>query len=93
MATYKKDDDNGNRSPVFDADAAIAAQTYTQNVELTLPQATGGNGALTYTLSPNPPQGLAFDPTQRTITGTPEGGLPQTTFTYTASTRTETLLS
>ena len=46
----KKDDDGDNRSPVFDADAAISDQIYTQNVEipeLTLPEATGGNGMLT----------------------------------------------
>ena len=88
MAACKKDDDGGNRSPVFAEDAAIANQTLTQNVEipeLTLPQATGGDGTLTYSLSPNPPQGLTFDNTQRTITGTPESGLPLTTFTYTAT--------
>ena len=88
MAACKKDDDGGNRSPIFDTDAGIAAQTFTQNVEipeLTLPQATGGDGTLIYTLSPNLPQGLTFDATQRTITGTPEGGLPQTSFTYTAT--------
>ena len=88
MAACKKDDDGGNRSPIFDTDAAIADQTYTQNVEitaLTLPQATGGDGTLTYSLSPNLPVGLTFDDAQRTITGTPESGLPQTTFTYTAT--------
>ena len=88
MAACKKDDEGGNRSPIFDADAAIAAQTYTQNVEitaLTLPEATGGDGTLTYTLSPSLPQGLTFDDAQRTITGTPQDGLPQTTFTYTVT--------
>ena len=88
MAACKKDDDGGNRSPIFDTDAAIANQMYTQNVEitaLTLPQATGGDGALTYSLSPNLPAGLTFNAAQRTITGTPQNGLPQAAFTYTAT--------
>ena len=88
MAACKKDDDGGNRSPIFDTDAAIANQMYTQNVEiaaLTLPQATGGDGVLTYSLSPNLPAGLTFNAAQRTISGTPQNGLPQTTFTYTAT--------
>ena len=88
MAACKKDDDGGNRSPVFDTDAAVAAQMYTQNVEiaaLTLPEATGGDGTLTYSLSPSLPAGLTFNAVQRTISGTPESGLPQTTFTYTAT--------
>ena len=37
---------------------------------LTLPAASGGNGALTYSLSPNVP-GLTFDPTARVLSGTP----------------------
>ncbi|MDE0472099.1 MAG: hypothetical protein OXH57_09175, partial [Ekhidna sp.] len=43
MAACKRDG-GGNRLLVFDADAAIDAQTYTRNLEitaLTLPQATG----------------------------------------------------
>ena len=74
--------------PAFATDAAIADQTYTQNVTidtLTLPTATGGDGALTYTLSPNLPQGLTFDGVQRTITGTPESVLTATEYTYTAT--------
>ena len=88
MAACKKDDGGGNRSPVFADDAAIANQMYTQNVEiaeLTLPQATGGDGTLTYSLSPNLPAGLTFDDAQKTITGTPESELPQTEFTYTVT--------
>ena len=37
---------------------------------LTLPAASGGNGALTYVLSPNVP-GLSFNATTRQLTGTP----------------------
>ena len=51
----------------------VADQTYTVGVEitaLTLPEASGGDGALTYALSPTVP-GLTFDPTSRTVSGTP----------------------
>ena len=37
---------------------------------LTLPEASGGDGALTYSLSPAVP-GLSFDPVERQLTGTP----------------------
>ena len=41
--------------------------------QLELPAALGGNGELTYSLNEeNLPPGLAFDPTSRTISGTPE---------------------
>ena len=77
-----------DKRPAFASDAAIADQTYTQKMEitaLTLPQAIGGDGALTYTLSPNLAMGLTFNAAQRTITGTPESSLPQTEFTYTVT--------
>ena len=52
----------------------VAAQTYTVGVaitSLTLPPATGGNGALTYTLGPMIPDGLTFDAATRMLSGTP----------------------
>ena len=52
---------------------SVADQTYTEGeaIEpLTLPAATGGNGALSYTLVPAVP-GLTFTPSTRTLTGTP----------------------
>ena len=36
-----------------------------------LPAATGGSGSLTYSLGPEIPAGLAFDPASRTLSGTP----------------------
>ena len=39
-------------------------------MELVLPTASGGNGELTYSLSPKVP-GLTFDPASRTLSGTP----------------------
>ena len=66
-------------APAFTA--TISAQTYEQNTAitpLTLPLATGGNGAITYTLTgPNGmdvselPTGLTYAANARTITGTP----------------------
>ena len=53
--------------------AAVDDQTYVVGeaiAPLTLPQASGGNGALTYALAPTVP-GLTFDPARRTLTGTP----------------------
>ena len=68
-------------APAFTAGETIPAQTYEQNTAitpLTLPFATGGNGAITYTLTgPNGmdaselPTGLTYAATARTITGTP----------------------
>ena len=44
---------------------------------LTLPEATGGNGELSYTLGPQVPAGLTFDAEARTL-----GGTPSETATY-----------
>ena len=66
----------------------IADQTYTQNAAiatLTLPEATGGNGTLTYSLTPTAPAGLAFDATNRTLTGTPTAVQSATAYTYTVT--------
>ena len=75
-----------NPAPVF-AVTSIPTQTYIANspIEpLTLPVATGGNGASTYTLTPALPTGLTFDGTARTITGTPTTVAVATMYTYTA---------
>ena len=72
--------------PVFSE--AIGIQVYVQNTAiatLTLPAATGGNGVLTYALSPAPPDGLAFDAASRTLTGTPTTPSEATPYTYTAA--------
>ena len=63
----------------------ISNQSYTQNTaitDLTLPSATGGNGALTYALTPALPAGLTFTATTRTISGTPTATQAATTYTY-----------
>ena len=52
----------------------MADQSYAVGVaiRLTLPEASGGNGALRYSLGPALPPGLSFDGATRTLTGTPE---------------------
>ena len=73
--------------PSFGAET-IADQTYTQDTAittLTLPEATGGDGTLTYTLTPLLPGGLTFDATGRTITGTPTSSQAAAEYTYTAT--------
>ena len=54
--------------------AAVEPQVYTVGTainELTLPEATGGNGVLTYSLGPEIPPGLEFDAEARKLSGTP----------------------
>jgi len=48
---------------------------------LTLPDAIGGDGILSYTLTPTLPAGLTL--TMRTIAGTPTGVAQTTTYTWT----------
>ena len=60
-------------SLAFAADAAIDDQVYTTGTaiaDLVLPEASGGTGELTYSVSALP-TGLAFDAATRTLSGTP----------------------
>ena len=49
---------------------------------LVLPEASGGNGALIYELSPELAEGLVFDPEARTISGTPVVPKERTRYVY-----------
>ena len=64
--------------------AAVDDRTYTVNeaiAALPLPAATGGDGALTYTLDPEVP-GLTFDQATRTLSGAPtQTGTYEMTYT------------
>ena len=68
------------------ANASIADQIFVsdQSVALTLPIATGGNGTITYTLTPALPDGLTFNSTTRGLTGTPTTAATATMYTYMA---------
>ena len=64
---------------------SVADQIYTQDtqiLELTLPEAVGGDGTLNYSLTPTPPTGLTFDPATRVLSGTPTAAQEATTYTY-----------
>ncbi len=81
-------DIEGDRRPAFPAAARIADQRYAerQPIEpLTLPEASGGDGALTYALAPELPVGLRFDAATRVLHGTPRVSSPTTAFTYSAT--------
>ena len=80
-------DDDANTTPDFGTQT-IADQRWPKDVEiapLTLPAATGGNGALAYSLSPGLPAGLNFDATTRTVSGTPTASRALALYTYTAT--------
>ncbi len=73
--------------------ATIDDQSFNMNTEietLTLPEATA-SGALTYSLSPDLPDGLTFDATARTITGTPTALADSASYTYSATDGTDTV--
>ena len=57
----------------------------TSITSLTLPEATGGNGTITYSLSPTLPTGVTFSAGNRRISGTPTGRFASASFTYTAT--------
>ncbi len=51
-------------------------------VNVTLPEASGGNPPLTYSLTPSLPAGLAFSATTRAVSGTPTTLQPRTQYAY-----------
>ena len=79
-----------NQGPTF-GDATIAAIMATKDMPITgvtLPAATdpdGDDSAITYTLSPDLPAGLAFTASTRFLSGTPTAAKTRTTYTYTAT--------
>ena len=67
--------------------AVVPEQVYVRGVAipgLTLPEATGGNSPLTYSLSPGLPSGLAFNSSNRRITGIPTAARGRTRYVLTA---------
>ena len=75
-----------DRVPTFRTASAPGDQSYTVGEAidtLSLPEASGGNGELTYRLSPEVP-GLSFNPATRQLTGTPSTA-GNYTMTYTAT--------
>ena len=69
-------------------EAVIDDQRYTVNTAITdlvLPAATGGDGALTYSLAPALPPGLTFVADTRTLSGTPTESQDATEYSYTVT--------
>ena len=66
----------------------LADRSYMQHqaIEpLSLPEASGGNQPLSYALEPALPQGMSFDTSARTVSGTPMTAQAPTLYTYTAT--------
>ena len=74
-----------NAAPDF-GNAIIASITATVGQAITgriLPEATDADGdTLTYSITPDLPTGLNFDPATRALTGTPTKEMTQTAYTY-----------
>ncbi len=53
--------------------------------EVVLSDGAGGTQPYRYALTPDPPAGLKFDASMRSISGTPSASMPATTYTYTVT--------
>ncbi len=77
---------NADLSPTFGTATTISDKSWTHNKAITsfrLPQATGGDGALAYSLSRALPAGVSRS--GRSVSGTPSALLSNTEFTWTAT--------
>ena len=78
----------GDNAPSFPQGTTISNYEFTVGTSvgtITLPAATGGDGTLTYSLSPALPAGLTFDASNLQLTGTPTTAQTATDYTYTAT--------
>ena len=73
-----------DETPSFGPGTYSATLTVGTPVNLTLPAATGGDGALSYSLSPLP-AGLSFNSQTRVLSGTPTTAQAATAATYTVT--------
>ena len=89
--------DQGSAPLAFAEGASVDPQQFTAGTaiaDMELPEASGGDGDITYSVSDNLPEGLSFDAATRTISGTPEAatdGAVEVTYTATAGEETATL--
>ena len=80
-------DDDDDTAPSFDNET-IPNQEWLRDSQIapvTLPEATGGNGDLTYSLAEDPPAGVTFNDSTRTLSGTPTETQDATEYTYTVT--------
>ena len=78
------DDDDSDVQPLSFA-TTIPNQSFTVGVpidEVVLPDAVGGTQPYRYALTPDLPEGLEFDATTQTLSGTPSKSISATTYTY-----------
>ena len=74
-------------NPSF-GDQTIADQTWVQGSgvkTLRLPAATGSSGPMTYAVTPDPPSGMKFDASRRTLSGKPRKTSAKAKYRYTAT--------
>ena len=74
--------------PLTFSDLAIPDQRFLLNqaiASLVLPAASGGVGPVTYSISPSLPEGVVFEASTRTLSGTPTEISSERTYTYTAT--------
>ncbi len=95
--TYTVTDDDGSTAALTFAlevtaaplifDATIRRQRYAPDepISVTLPAATGGDGALTYAITETLPAGLTFTPATRVLDGTPTIEQDAVEYTYTVT--------
>ncbi len=96
MYTYTVTDNDGDTDELtFNIEVAasfsnvtIEDKVYIAGTAVTemLPEATGHNGTVTYSLTPSLPTGLDFNTATREISGTPAAATSQTAYTYTVTT-------
>ncbi len=71
-------------SPSF-GDVSVGPQVYTEHRKiptLALPAAIGGDGELSYSLTPEPPPGVSFDAVTRELAGAPSEAQPAVRYIY-----------
>ena len=78
--TVITNDDDSSNPPVFGTEQAVY-----QEYPVVLPEAADGMGALSYTLTPDIPNGLSFTAATRTVSLRPTAGAVAATLTYTAT--------
>ena len=91
--TATESDNDSNVAIVF---GGVPDRTWYRNESIgtvTLPAATGGNGTLTYTLTPALPAGVTLDADARTLTGTPTATAAAATYTWSATDEDDDTLS
>ncbi len=96
--TYKVTDNDGDTAEITfritieeDSEPDFSGTTIPDRVytgrTITLPEATGGNLPVTYSITPDLPAGLRFNEVTREISGTPRSASSAASYTYTATDR------